>query len=668
MRSCSRALLFATLLPASLLWACGGEPDLGAFERVVVQRDLLKELAAWQVVAGPDGGEASIGVLTPSYSSKLDAGDHPSLLLPPGAVASIRIPAGDPPAVLRCAAGVDLSVPRSLDLDWPPLRVRFTARLDDELVFERVVPVHPTEDTPATARVPQVWHWLGGKRKGLHVRGGQTLTLKVELRGDRPAGLAAPRLGFGGLVTERSLPTSRRPASPDSPNILLVVVDTERADRTSTDGYAKPTTPHLDRLAERGLVFEDAWVPAPWTWPSTASILTGLEPLGRETRGHEVGGHGVVAHDACHLDHGLTSLPEALQEQGFTTGGFSCNPLIVADKGFDAGFEHFETTEDFTPGVEVMPRVLEWLRENAGHRFFLYLHLVDPHDPHRPLPAELARLGGSEPAGFANLGYRKLGGRLRKNLIERGPAFVSGDFVTPVEEQWVSDVYDACVATADAHLGRLLDELEGLGIDDRTVVAYTSDHGEELFEHGLTNHAHSLHPELMRVPLVLAGPGVPRGERRAERVSNRHLATTLALRAGAELPVADGLDLLAAGLEAESTLYFHTTKGIWNDQAMVEIFGLLEDDWALHWAPRGLPFRAERGTDTVEGQWRLYDRRRDPGELVDVAAAHPDVAARLLAELEARVATGRGGRTTLGAGAATRHLLEGIGYVELEEE
>lgn len=623
---------------------------------MVVQRDLLSDFGDWQVLRESSPGALRFGVLTPSYSAQLDAGDLPSILVPPGSRVSITIPAGEPSAILRCAAGVDLSVARSLPEGSEPIQVQFHARVDDTVVMNLVVPVHRTENSPRTAKVPQVWHWLGAGKEGIELRGGQTLTLGTRLRGGNLQDASALKLGFGGLYTETAIPTKRKAASPEQPNLILVVMDTERFDRTSEGGYSKATTPHLARLASRGTSFDDAWVTAPWTWPATASILTGLEPLS----------HGVTSHEACYLRHRVPSLPKLLQERGFTSAGFSCNPLIVGDKGFDAGFEHFETTKDFTPGAEVMPKVEGWLRANAERRFFLYLHLVDPHDPHRPLDSELARLGGAEPDSFPRGGYRAIGGRLRKQLVEQGASFNPRDHVDEAQRQWVNDAYDACVATGDVHLGRLLDLLAELDLEGNTVVAYTSDHGEELFDHGLTNHAHSLHSELMRAPLVIAGPGIPAGERVAARVSNRHLATTLARLGGGELPVSDALDLLAAEVESEEQLFFHTTKGIWNDRSMVEIFGLLEEQWFFHWAPLGRPFRTPDSVDVGLGQWRLYARSEDPTESVEVADRFPEVVERMRRDIEAWRQSKKDQASSFGAGAATRNLLEGVGYIEVD--
>ncbi|MFT7667555.1 MAG: arylsulfatase [Planctomycetota bacterium] len=622
----------------------------------MVQRDLLANFNDWKIERASAHGDASFGTLTPSYSAYHDAGDLPALLLPAGTTLSYTFPDGDAEAILRCAAGVDLTVPRSLRAGARPLRVRFEARLDGELVLEEIVSVAPTAPNRQVAEVPQVWHWLGNKQAGLNVHGGQTLSLHVDLVGKKRPKLTELRFGFGELVTETQVSTPRTEASAERPNIILVVMDTERGDRTSLHGYHKSTTPNLDALASRGVSFDDAWATAPWTWPSTASILTGLEtPV-----------HGVTGNEACYLRHELATLPKLLQERGFTTAGFSGNPLIVADKNFDGGFEHFVSDSRFRASDEVLPEAFTWLRQNSTTRFFLYLHLVDPHDPHRPLEAEMERLGGSRPTDYSDRGYIELGTRLRKRIVEVGPGHYDyKQSLAPGEEQWINDSYDACVATGDHYLGKLLRLVDELQLTEKTVIAYTSDHGEELFEHGLTNHAHTLHPELLHVPLVIAGPGIPIGERVSKRLSNRHLGPTLALFGGGELPVSDALNLLDPELQSEGELFFQTTKGIWNDWAMVEIFGLLEKNWSLHWAPKGLPYRTLAEVDPGLGQWKLYDRRVDPGEHQDVAAKYPVEAERMRLLIQAWREEKRQGATSFGAGAATRNLLEGVGYIEL---
>jgi arylsulfatase A-like enzyme len=540
--------------------------------------------------------------------------------------------------------------------------VRFSALLDGEPVFDERISITPKARDQRISKTPPTWAWVGDKLTGLRVRGGQELVLRTDYVGPERMPVEELRLGFGGLFTESTRTRARTSSSPEQPNLVLVVMDTERADRCSAFGYEKATTPNLERLAARGVAFDDAWSTAPWTWPSTASLFTGLDALG----------HGVTSPKACFLSHELATLPKALQERGFTTGGFSCNPLISSDKNFAAGFEHFVEVEDFTPGVEVMPAVLDWVRARAvrSERFFLYLHLIDPHGPHRPLASELTRLGGERPADFSDRGYEAITSGLRTLwAASRDKQHDYRKNVPASHERWIQDVYDACVATGDHHLGSLLDLLDELSLSDETVIAYTSDHGEELFDHGLTDHAHTLHPELLRVPLVLAGPGIPRGERSSARVSNRHLASTLARFGAADLGVADAQDLARPAEVEPRVQQVHTAKGIWNDRSMMPIFGRVEDDWALHWASRGVPYASPPKTDPGLGQWQLFDRRSDPTEQRDVALLHPEVAQRMREELERwRDERARTQPKSREAGAATRSMLRGVGYVDGAEE
>ncbi len=654
-----RAPAVPLLLVASLA-SCGGDSEPLTYTRV--QRDLLREVSDWEVLKAPDGHAPRIETLALALDPLTDSGDLPALVMTPPCEVRFTFPESEPEATLRAAAGVNLTVPRQLPVGSPPMVVRFTALLDGQPVFDERISIEPKARDQRISKRPPTWAWVGGKLEGLTVRGGQELVLRTDYVGPERMPREELRLGFGGLFTESEQRRERTRSSPDQPNLVLVVMDTERADRCSAFGYEKPTTPHLERLAARGVAYDDAWSTAPWTWPSTASLFTGLDTLA----------HGVTSPKSCFLSHELATLPKLLQERGFTTGGFSCNPLISSDKNFASGFEHFVEVEDFTPGVEVMPAVLDWVRARAerSERFFLYLHLIDPHGPHRPLASELTRLGGERPADFSDRGYEAITSGLRTLwAASRGKQHDYRKNVPASHERWIQDVYDACVGTGDAHLGSLLGLLEELDLEDRTVVAYTSDHGEELFDHGLTDHAHTLHPELLRVPLVLAGPGIPRGERSAARVSNRHLASTLARFGAADLGVSDAQDLARPSeVEARDQL-LHTAKGIWNDRSMMPIFGLVEEDWALHWASRGVPYASPPRTDPGQGQWQLFDRRSDPGEQRDVSLEHPEVAARMRSELvEWRDDRARTQPKSREAGAATRSMLRGVGYVDGAEE
>jgi arylsulfatase A-like enzyme len=650
----------AKIVAISLLFGCGGGEENDPIQMVRVQRDLLQDFDNWEIVSGPADGAPSVSTMALSLDPVPDSGDLPSLILPPPGTVRYTVPEGDPPAILRVAAGVDLSVPRNLEVGTAPMRLRFAVELDDRVILDEIVDVVPKARDKKPSGNPPTWRWAGGGA-GVKVRGGQTLTLRTALIGLPRLEPEEMLIGYGGLTTETVESRSRTESSPDRPNVVLLVMDTARTDRCSAFGYEKATTPHLERLTERGIAYDNAWATSPWTWPSTASILTGLEPPR----------HGVLWSKACFLAHELPTLAKVLQERGFTTGGFSCNPLIVPNKNFDGGFERFDFDDRFVMGTVRMPAVLDWVRENAERRFFLYVHLVDPHHPHRPLESELSRLGGSRPDDYGRNRFSELSSGLRTAFAQtREGDFDHRKYVSEPHEQWLNDVYDACIATGDHHLGTILDLLEELGLDDRTVIGYTSDHGEELFDHSLIDHAHTLHPELMHVPLVLAGPGIPRGVRSGIRVSNRHLGPTLARFGAAELPVEDSLDLARPEELTARPLRFHTSKGIWNDRAMMPIFGYLDDDWAFHWAPRGVPYASPPDLDPGLGQWRLYDRRTDPFEHIDIAADHPELCETLRSDLEKwnEELTSRSPGSAYGAGAATLRMLQDIGYAGKEEE
>ena len=498
-------------------------------------------------------------------------------------VSKVRKKSATPPQLrrVRAAAGCDRSLQGHLPADGGRLEVRFEVDVDGETVFDERIVVEPHERLRAEGRLDAcAWRHVGGEA-GLPLRPGQTVTLRTSLPGtpltvDDAGEL---RVGFGGLFLERWEPTPRTRSSRTAPSIVLIVMDTLRADRMSCHGYERDTTPHLDRLAARGTRFENAYATSSWTWPSTASILTGLLPFE----------HGVIANDSSTLFLGCETLPEVLQRRGYTTGAISCNPLIAPERYFDQGFETFDSAREMRMTDEVIDQALAWIDRNAGTRFFLYLHLVDPHTPHRPLPEHLERMGAVLPRRLGEVPAEQAGLLLDywAGQLLRAEADATGEaLVPPDHEAFFRAQYDASVATGDHYCGLLLDALEHHGLTDETVVAFTADHGEELLDHGLLAHGHSLHRELVRVPLFLAGPGIPAGVVVERTVSNRHLAPTLATIGGGSLGQ-QGRFLLA-NESWDDSVFYATEKGAWSGRrgrgARSGQEFLAGDD--LSWAPR----------------------------------------------------------------------------------
>lgn len=617
-------------------------------------REVVAELVGtperWTIVRRAEEAKALPPVITPFVDWRLtaaehDTGDKPALNLPPPSEVSFTVDEREGVVDLVAAAQIDFELthrwpdaegndtPSPLDgLGADHVAVRFEVLVDGRSVFDEVI-VHRRRGDTGESRE---WRHVGEGGK-LPLEPGQTVTLRTSFGdeeterfwGAHPFGF---RCGFGDLVLERWHRRPRQRATPEQPNLVLVVMDTLRADRMSCYGYEKPTTPYADALAARGMLFENAFATSSWTWPSTASLLTGLLPYE----------HGVISNSACNLGLSYETVAEVLQGRGYTTAAISCNPLIDRDRHFDQGFETFDCAARMRMSDEVIEEIEETLDRVAGSRFFLYLQLVDPHTPHRPLASELARLGGTAPPDYPDevrLGMEVDGLDHYAQLLNGGAGrdpdgTPHPDRVIPeAHRQWMSDRYDASVGTGDHFLGRILDRLERLGLTGKTIVVFTADHGEELLDHDMLEHGHALWKELVHVPLILAGPGLPEGVRVTTEVSNRHVAPTLAILGGGVLSrVGDARNLLEEGL-APMPIFSATEKGYWNGHKGLQLLGWREGEYVTHYAPKG----GDWGQPAAPGgQVRIFDVEDDPRERYDLATI-PERRAAIASESVPRV-------------------------------
>ena len=313
-------------------------------------------------------------------------------------------------------------------------------------------------------------------------------------------------------------------------NVVLISVDTLRADRVSAYGYRRPTTPNIDRLARDGIVFTQAICQNTNTNPSHASILTGTYPRF----------HG--SWDNFYLMTGdVPLIQEVFRRAGARTAGF-VSGYTMKDKicGLARGFEVYD--DDFTGkerrGDLTMDRVLEWLHDRRGDRFFLFVHLFDPHGPYNPPPDLAAAFPPDSPPL-----------EVPASRIPRYQRLPTG---VPEDEAW-TDLqvykarYDAEVAFADRQVGRLLDALDELDLSASTIVLFTSDHGEVLDERfHLLDHGGGIGDEEIRVPLILRLPGRRHaGRTYPGQVQSIDITPTLAAAAGLRYPgPTQGKDLL----------------------------------------------------------------------------------------------------------------------------
>jgi arylsulfatase A-like enzyme len=295
--------------------------------------------------------------------------------------------------------------------------------------------------------------------------------------------------------------------------IILISIDTLRADHLGAYGYELPTSPVFDRLAERGTLFERAVVQYPSTLTSHMSIFTGLYP-----QEHQVLPPSTV------LSESIRTLPELFQASGFRTAGHTEGGFVAGGYGFSRGFDEFtDTAYQVDTDIErTFERGLEFLRSlREGERFFLFLHTYSVHDPYEP-PEEFQRMfwSGAVPATFSSTGEN-----LR--LVNKGELDISPEAV-----EYFRSMYDASIRYADDVLGRFVEEVEALDLMEVTTWVLTSDHGEEFQEHSKMAHT-QVYPESLLVPLLMLHPGVA-GRRVSQVVESIDLAPTLLQLAGIE--------------------------------------------------------------------------------------------------------------------------------------
>ena len=469
--------------------------------------------------------------------------------------------------------------------------------------------------------------------------------------------------------------------SPTGPNVVLVVLDTARADAV---GSGHDTA--FAQLGRAGRRFHHAVAPAPWTLPSHASIFSGLRPSD----------HGVTG-AAVMTDAGPRSprprvealadrwLPEIMRRKGYATFCATGNPWVGPATGLTLGFDTiFESWRTAplpkladplgTGGASAsVVRKAKWYARRAlglgdggaaaslsvfgsfldghgGRPFFAFFNVTEPHAPYAP------------PRGYRGAPSLAALRVVRRWNADRMLRYNTGREEIPDEElALLRSQYRGEISYTDAWLARLLDRLEGAGLAQDTVVAVTADHGENLGEHHLLSHVMSMHETLLHVPLVLAGPGVPAGEERAPVGLTALPATLLAALEGRwQDPAAVGTGAVvgAGGVpvaEYESAAAQVSGARRLDEQVRPELRERMRARWFAAYEG-SLKYTASSG-----GHERLVDLEADPAEDRDVSSAHPEPLARLRAAREGWAGDAETDGEVLDA-EITAHL-EGLGYL-----
>ncbi|HXT20206.1 MAG TPA: sulfatase [Thermoanaerobaculia bacterium] len=430
------------------------------------------------------------------------------------------------------------------------------------------------------------------------------------------------------------------------PNIVLVVVDTLRADHLTPYGSPRPTSPNVQSLlADRGVVVEEAYAPAPWTIPSMVSLLTSRWP------------GELVSTDpgAAALPAGVPNLAAVLRARGYETAAFIGNPTLDKSLGFANGFDTFVLPENLVASLEkdhadlLTAKALRWLRREPHRRpFFLYVHYLDPHDPYDN-PSVVDGRSPFEAERTSTLNGRDVHGVFLGQVPLRNPA---------ADVAHLTALYDAEISYCDRFLRWLLAALEDEEVGE-TLVVLTADHGEELHDHGGWKHGRTLYQEQLRVPMIWRWPGrLPAGARVAGPARLLDVAPTLVAAAGGEPPRSwqgrNLLPLLRGEQRGQRPLLFaqHLADGPPRASLIGRRWKLILFDRRRRFAPdselSSILYRQELGR---LARVELYNLQRDPGEQHDQAAQRPDLVAVLAPQLQARVAAQTPGLRVMLSGA-----------------
>lgn len=395
-------------------------------------------------------------------------------------------------------------------------------------------------------------------------------------------------------------------------NVVLISIDSLRADHVHSCGYPRQTSPSIDRLAAEGILFTTVVAPSSWTLPSHATLLTGLPPVA----------HGVVRVENS-LGPGVLTLAEVFLQSGYETAGFVSGPFMSQVFGLHQGFETYderlalverEESHRIVTSPQLFESVTGWLRawsEGSGGRpFFLFVHAWDVHYDYNP-PAPYDDHFGPEYTRDFDF-----------SDLEHNPAIHPGMAREDLDR--LIALYDGEIRFTDRYIGELMATIDDLGLADSTVVAVTADHGEEFFEHGRKGHRKNLFDEVLLVPLVLRGPGVsPPGTRIETQARLMDVPSTLLSLAGVRIP--DGFaaqdhagTLLTVDL---SRLFSNRSRGWDPPPAYADLHGGLG-------AVRHDGFKYI-GTIDGTSEEHLYELESDPGERTNLVGDRIGRAAEL---------------------------------------
>lgn len=547
---------------------------------------------------------------------------------------------------------IDVEMPRHpwLDLNVGtvedgPVRFRLTASepgsdSEGDLLLER------------TVTVPHRWEFVPVDLSGY---AGQTVALSFSLDMEQEGAI-----GFWGSPVIRN--RGGTPAADHSPavqlgsgkpprGVILMMADTLRSGHLDFYGYERETSPQLRKLASQGVTFLDNVSQATWTKASAPSIMTSLYPLSHRVR-----------KSSDRLPAAATTLAEVYRDAGYATVSFASNAFTGKYTNLHQGYEELHEGGSIDrqgyrskTARSYVDRLGAWLEQHRDTPFFIFLHVFDPHDPYEPYrpydslwgdPSgkELHEAEREKARPFIEAADMRRMGKVTRDSLDKSGA--DAEAFSKFDRDW----YDGSIRGMDAEFGRVLERLRSLGMEDTTLVALISDHGEEFFDHGRTFHGHGVYSELTSVPLVLRYPGViPAGVSVSETVRSidlmptllelSHLAAPQGIQGQSLVPLLAGAGDSAGGRQAAmGVAQAAQPAGGWTQQPAYseratyhppegeEAYSIVKDGWKLIHNVQGYKNRAE---------FELFERAKDPLDQTNVADQHPEIVKQLGEDLTA---------------------------------
>lgn len=373
----------------------------------------------------------------------------------------------------------------------------------------------------------------------------------------------------------------------NGPNVILITIDTLRADRLGSYGHKRDSSPNIDSLAEKGVLFENAYSQSSWTYPSMASMHTSLYPT-------QVG----ITRFQNRINDKLITISEFLKNNFYNTYAVVSNIVVSEIFGFGQGFDQFEETygdygQDATSKITTSTAI-NFIKKNKDNKFFLWVHYMDPH------------------SHYINHDEFDYGSTYKGRL----PSKINTKFLNKIKNSleitdlnYINDLYDEEISYTDKYIGELIESLNKLGIEENTIIILTADHGEEFMERTRFGHGHSLYQELIRVPLIVYNPLEPKqsGKRVTKNVEVRYIAKTILDITNSGDNSFDGYNLF--DVETENVSY----GIVWSELSKTKNTVYL-DDWKLI-------------ADTEKPSFELFNLKEDPYEQTNqFNSDRPDIA------------------------------------------